>query len=167
MTPNQIISASGSSALRVHSTTQPDFPLQQTIEKAHKLGCHHITASKNGAKLASAGFDGELKLWTVQGDGWNESGQVVGRSFFEMQYMEAFFESGLTCRSMVDENYAGEVWAIALSEDGHYLASTTYDGRINVWDTIAGQKIREYETKGSYGMTIDLVRHSCNSFKLD
>ena len=67
---------------------------------------------------------------------------------------------------MADGNYAGEVWAIALSEDGHYLASTTYDGRINVWDTIAGQKIREYETKGSYGMTIDLVRYSCSSLRL-
>ena len=64
---------------------------------------------------------------------------------------------------MADGNHAGEVWAIALSEDGQYLASTTYDGRINVWDTIAGQKIREYETKGSYGMTIDLVRRPCDS----
>ena len=55
---------------------------------------------------------------------------------------------------------AGEVWAIALSEDGRYLASTTYNGRINVWDTIAGdggKKIREYETKKSFGLAIDLV----------
>ncbi|MCJ1369440.1 superkiller [Loxospora ochrophaea] len=54
---------------------------------------------------------------------------------------------------------AGEVWAIALSEDGRYLASTTYNGRINVWDTIAGdggKKIREYETKKSFGLAIDL-----------
>lgn len=59
---------------------------------------------------------------------------------------------------MVDGNKAGEMWAIALSEEGQYLASTTYDGRINVWDTLAGrQKIREYETKGSFGLCIDLV----------
>ena len=58
----------------------------------------------------------------------------------------------------LDGNKAGEIWAIALSEDGHYLASTTYDGRINVWDCLDGRrKIREYETKGSYGMAIDLV----------
>ncbi len=57
-----------------------------------------------------------------------------------------------------DGNQAGEIWAIALSADGQFLASTTYNGRINVWDTLANrQKIREYETKGSFGMSIDLV----------
>ena len=66
----------------------------------------------------------------------------------------------LADESVPDGNKAGEIWAIALSEDGQYLASTTFDGRINVWDNLAGrQKIREYETKGSYGMAIDLVRH--------
>ena len=60
--------------------------------------------------------------------------------------------------NLADGNKAGEIWAVALSEDGQYLASTTFDGRINVWDCLAGrQKIREYETKGSYGMAIDLV----------
>jgi len=58
----------------------------------------------------------------------------------------------------VEGNKAGELWAISLSEDGKYLASTTYDGRINVWDLSADrQKIREFDTKGSYGMCIDLV----------
>ena len=48
---------------------------------------------------------------------------------------------------------------MALSEDGQFLASTTYDGRINVWDLKAGRKkIREYETKGSFGMCIDISR---------
>jgi len=59
---------------------------------------------------------------------------------------------------------AGEIWAIALSEDGKYLAGTTYDGRVNVWDTNTlttsekgtAEKVREYETKGSFGMSIDL-----------
>ena len=57
-----------------------------------------------------------------------------------------------------DGNKAGELWAIALSEDGEYLASTAYDGRINVWDLGARRtKIKEFETKGSFGMCIDLV----------
>ena len=59
----------------------------------------------------------------------------------------------------VDGNKPGEIWAIALSEDGQYLAATSSDGRINVWDNLAdGAKIREFETKGSFGMSIDLVR---------
>jgi len=62
-----------------------------------------------------------------------------------------------------DHNKAGEVWAIALSQNGQYLASTSFDGRINVWDSVAGRiKIREFETKGSFGMAIDLVSCSTN-----
>jgi superkiller protein 8 len=66
--------------------------------------------------------------------------------------------------SASESKKAGELWAIALSSDGQYLASTTFDGKINVWDTnLAMSKIREYETKGSFGMCIDLVRlpHHC------
>lgn len=46
-----------------------------------------------------------------------------------------------------------------MSEEGQFLASTTYDGRINVWDLLNDQKkIREYETKGSFGLCIDMSR---------
>ena len=58
---------------------------------------------------------------------------------------------------------AGEVWAIALSANGQFLAATTQDGRINVWDVAGDEavsKIREYETagagKGRFGTSIDL-----------
>lgn len=67
---------------------------------------------------------------------------------------------------IVDDVKAGELWAIALSQDGRYLAGTTYDGRVNVWDTNTltsgeggAEKIREYETKGSFGLSVALVSH--------
>ncbi|RDL38042.1 uncharacterized protein BP5553_05475 [Venustampulla echinocandica] len=134
-TPTQILSASGGSCIKVHSTASPDIPLEQTIKGAHKLGCHHIVTSRNGRVAASAGFGGEVKIWHISEETsqWAEAGKIV------------------------DQNKAGEVWAIALSEDGQFLASTTYDGRINVWD-LAGGKIREYETKGSFGLCIDISR---------
>ena len=61
---------------------------------------------------------------------------------------------------LVGSKTAGEVWSVALSEDGQYLAATSVDGRIRVWDTTneAKEKIQEYETKGSFGMCVDLVR---------
>ena len=59
----------------------------------------------------------------------------------------------------MDDYKAGEIWAVAVSDDGQFLASTTYDGRINVWDLIdSRKKIREFETKGSFGMCIALSR---------
>ncbi|KAF2142622.1 uncharacterized protein K452DRAFT_270420 [Aplosporella prunicola CBS 121167] len=132
-TKTSLLTASGSSNIRIYSTEQPDFPLTQTLQGVHKLGCHHLVTSANGQKAASAGFGGEVKLWSLGEDGsWAEDGSIV------------------------DGNKAGEVWAISLSEDGRYLASTTYDGRVNVWETSSKEKIREYETKGSFGMSIHL-----------
>ena len=68
-------------------------------------------------------------------------------------------------------NKAGEVWAVALDTEGEFLASTTVDGRVNVWDIRslgksqgesmdAGKekKFREYETKGSFGLCVDISR---------
>jgi WD40 repeat protein len=59
-----------------------------------------------------------------------------------------------------DQNKPGEIWAIALSADGQYLASTSINGKINVWSLNKEEgmpRIREYETKGSFGLCVDLV----------
>ncbi|KAH9893827.1 WD40 repeat-like protein [Xylariomycetidae sp. FL2044] len=145
-TPTALLSASGSSTLHVHNPAQPGVPLVQSLSGAHKLGCHHIAVSRNGKVAASAGFGGELKLWKLAESGsgdWEVAGDID----------PAKGNSG--------KNGAGEIWAIALSEDGQYLAATTHDGRINVWE-VSGEreKIREYETgsggAGSFGMCVDL-----------
>ncbi|KAL8785341.1 MAG: hypothetical protein Q9213_003406 [Squamulea squamosa] len=133
VTPHQIISASGSSDIKIYSTNEPDFPLTQTLDAAHKLGVHHLAASRDGHRLASAGFAGDVKLWRYEEGQWAKNGEIV------------------------DGNKAGEIWAIAISAEGQYLAATSVDGRINVWDNFGGyRKIREFETKGSFGMAIDL-----------
>ncbi|KAI9829031.1 MAG: superkiller [Thelocarpon impressellum] len=136
VTSDRIISASGSSSIRIRSTTEPDFPLVQTLEGAHKLGCHHVVTSRDGTKAASVGFGGEATVWSLDKDGlWAKEGNII------------------------DANKAGELWAVALSADGQYLASTSFNGRLNVWDTSNERvKFKEYETKGSFGMCIDLSR---------
>lgn len=126
----------------IHADTPEDehpYPLVQTLEKVHKLGCHHITASLDGKTASSAGFAGELKVWTCGEDGtWDLKGEITP-----------------------EKKSAGEHWAVALSEDGRYLAVTTHDGRINVYDTTTiadgkAKKITQYETKGSFGLSVDI-----------
>jgi superkiller protein 8 len=80
-TSTQLLSASGSSSINVYDTTQPDFPVIQTLEKAHPLGIHHlVTAREASAKrAASAGFEGKVKVWSQGEDGmWSEDGEIVG-----------------------------------------------------------------------------------------
>ncbi|KAF2466962.1 WD40 repeat-like protein [Lindgomyces ingoldianus] len=136
-TKTQILSGSGSSSIRIHDTTQPDFPLAQTLEGAHKLGVHHLVTSREGKTAASAGFEGKVKIWMVSEDGtWFEKGDIV------------------------DQHNPGDIWAIALSADGNYLASSSIDGKINVWSLTFNKdcmpKIRDYETKGSFGLCVNL-----------
>lgn len=142
-TDKAILSASGSSTIHVHSKAQDGFPLAQSLSNAHKLGCHHIAVSRNGKIAASAGFGGEVKIWKASESGsgdWEAHGEI----------------NGAKGRS------AGEAWAVALSENGAYLATTTNDGRINVWevDGDSGKKIQEYETgsagTGTFGLCVDL-----------
>lgn len=138
-----MLSAGGSSTIHYHDTTDPDFPLKQTISNAHKLGCHHICTSRNGRFAASAGFGGEIKIWALNGDSgeWESDGEISSQA-----------------------TKAGEAWAIAMSEDGSFLASTTNDGRIIVWNVAEPEKVKaqEYETgsggSGSFGMCVDLSR---------
>ena len=61
---------------------------------------------------------------------------------------------------MVDGRGPFDTWAVALSEDGQYLAGVSQDGHIRVWDLDGhAEQIRDYETKGSFGTCIDLVKH--------
>ncbi|KAF7931068.1 uncharacterized protein EAE97_009277 [Botrytis byssoidea] len=147
VTPSSILSASGTSSLKVHSTLTTPPSLTQTLP-AHKLGCHHICTSRSGTIAASAGFDGTVSIWSSSpnADGseeWSHHGHIL------------------------DGNKPGEIWALALSADGNFLAATTIDGKIGVWDLLqgaeenagkksVGKKIREYETKGSFGLCVDI-----------
>lgn len=112
--------------------------MAQTLSTTHKIGIHHVATSRNGLVAATAGFDGSCCIYTFSpsDSAWSLSGTIT------------------------NENKPGEIWAIALSADGQFVVATTYDGRINVWDVQSEgmKKVREYETKGSFGCSIDVSR---------
>ncbi|KAL1975668.1 hypothetical protein VTN31DRAFT_4060 [Thermomyces dupontii] len=126
VTPSQILSASGSSAIKVHDTTNSEFLLAQTLAGAHKAGCHHITTSEDGRRAASVGFCGELKFWTCNDGTWTED------------------------TALSEKIGQPEVWAITLSEDGRYLVGTTDNGHVKVWDLDGDAAlVQDFETKGN------------------
>lgn len=90
-TPTQVISASGSSSIKIHSTSlgsainhesateENPFPEAQILEKAHSLGCHHVCTASEGGTFASVGFEGDVKLWSSEeGGAWTMKGVVKG-----------------------------------------------------------------------------------------
>lgn len=153
------MTASGSSSIKIYSTRgqtihadstedENPYPLTQTLDKVHPLGCHHICASLDGKVAASVGFAGDLRVWHYNDESgqWQPKGSIVPSD---------------------KKTAAGEHWAPALNENGQYLAVTTSDGRVNVYDTssldtsdgsaaASVEKITTYATKGSFGMSIDI-----------
>lgn len=142
-TSTALLSASGSSTINIHRTTDTTYPISQSIT-AHKLGCHHLVTARGGSGTlaASAGFGGEIKIWTCDKDTGDWS------LHHEITPVEAKAKG------------AGDVWAIALGQDEQYLACTTHDGKIHVWDLVAKNKVQTYETGsasgGSFGLCVDL-----------
>lgn len=90
----------------------------------------------------SVGFGGDVKVWRCDRD----SGDFA--LDFEITPAQTKSRGG------------GDVWAVALTHDEKYLACTSHDGKIHVWDLEARNVIQTYETggagAGSFGLCVDL-----------
>lgn len=56
----------------------------------------------------------------------------------------------------------GEIWAVALDSEGDHLVGTTNDGKNHVWeltkgDVVEAKEFAEYETRGGFGLAVDVV----------
>lgn len=123
------------------------------LKDAHPLGTHHVTTSRNHSTLVSVGFGGEARIWRFSDGIWKGIGEIPAAK------------------------KAGELWAVALDTEGRFLVGTTYDGRVNVWELVGSideksgeeqvkaQKFAEWETRGGFGLAVDVV--SCADLLLD
>lgn len=145
-TPSVLFSASGSSTINVHRINDASgtFPISQSLS-AHKLGCHHVATAprgSNGTVVASVGFGGDIKIWRSNPD----SGD------FSLDYE--------ITPSEAKTKGVGDSWAVALSSDENYMACTTHDGKIHVWDLRSKSVVQTYETggsgNGSFGLSVAL-----------
>ncbi|OAL36915.1 hypothetical protein AYO20_03684 [Fonsecaea nubica] len=135
VTQTQILTGSGENSIKIYSATEEGFPIAQILSDAHKVGCHHISTDRStGTRAVSVGFGGEVRIWKYEEGKWQDDGA---------------FDVG-------SKKKTGEIWAVSLSSDGKFVAGTTHDGRVNVWDLASREKIREFETKGSFGMSVDV-----------
>lgn len=146
---------SGAPSIKVHSTIDTEFPLVQSIDGAHALGCHHIVTDASGSRAVSVGFDGTLKVWYCVEGYWSADDAITGTEQTSMLMRR----DPISANQQPTGSLVGvHPWAIALSGDGQYLAGVTENGRVGVWDLgEGGTQIRDHETKGSFGTCIDLV----------
>ncbi|CAK7271376.1 Ski complex subunit Rec14 [Sporothrix epigloea] len=163
VTPTAVISGSGASTLRIHSSNTSEFAIAQSIDGAHKLGCHHVATAKgsSGKVACSVGFGGEVNVWRCSGAGdWAldttmRPGDLVRGSLADTEDTSG---SGPTTRATSDKTT--DAWALALSKNEQYLAYTTHDGRVGVWDLEARSQLLVYSSNNratsSFAMAVDL-----------
>jgi len=134
--------------------------MTQSLSNAHPLGCHHVATSRSGPGriAASAGFGGEVKVWRLTDAGdWVLHWTLPSASTTTTSAAAAAAGGGASRGTKGGD----DAWALALSADEQYLAVTTHDGRVAVWDLVAQAKAQVYEPVagaggGSFGLAVDL-----------
>ncbi|RAL65436.1 hypothetical protein DID88_001003 [Monilinia fructigena] len=127
VTSTSVLSASGTSTLKIHSTLTTPPSLTQSLP-AHKLGCHHICTSKSGTVAASrdsmALLMGRLEYGTYhKTTGENAGKNGVGKKFREYETKGSF---GL---------------CVDISADGRFTASGHENGGVYVFNNDTGRMV--------------------------
>jgi WD40 repeat protein len=122
----------------------------------HTTRAYSVAFSRDGKVLASASWDGTIKLWdtrsgrelrTLAGHGWgvykavfNPDGKQLASASRDGTVKIWDVASGANTRTLLAESMA--VKSVAWSPDGRLLASSGNDGVVKLWDAASGKELR-------------------------
>lgn len=98
----------------------------------YKLGIHHVATDELGSILAAVSFDAKLHLYDLK----------------QLKPCEELLP-------IIKES--NDCWAVALSNDGKFLAVSTIQGLVNLWDLTTGTKLHSFGTnRKGFGLSVAL-----------
>lgn len=117
-----------------HITTMPQ-PLAHPIYAVHW--------SRNYQQVLTASFDRSIKLWDVaSGNLVREFAPFVAKK--NEPKTDDKKDSPPTPKDMERQGHRDQVFSLALSKDGQFLASGSSDGTVKLWEVATGKVIRDF-----------------------
>jgi WD40 repeat protein/uncharacterized caspase-like protein len=117
----------------------------------HKFKAYSVDFSPDGARLISSGADEAIRIWNVAGGtvsrelrlqsypekqvAVSRDGTKVATATLEEISLQTIGEGR---EALALRGHAGFITALAFSEDGEWLASSSEDGTVKLWDVRAG-----------------------------
>jgi WD40 repeat protein len=127
--------------------------------EGHHAEVTRVGFTQDGELLVSSGWDDTVRLWNLAtqsqllnfpgaafspGRGERRLGMLLGSSTFQIWELG----TGRECRTFRDDEAGKGPWSVAISRDGHLLASTGDHG-VAVWDLTSGRPIASLPGSGS------------------
>lgn len=130
----------------------------QTLD-GHTAGNTSLSLSGDGRLLASGGDDNTTDLWDLRSGSFLRTLKGHGRSMtwgnlrLSFRWWDPFVRMFINLSGVVD----GSVQSVCLTDDGRYLLSGGMDGRVVMWETQSGRRIRTFRGHEGTVMSIALV----------